>query len=148
MKLFRPKSEPVITQLSEDLFHENSTLQEKVARLQQENHYLRRANKVRPHLRLIVRAEAAAKTLALWHCSGYRTGRRAALELGMPERTWFAGRALLMVARLHDGREWVSDDAATIAGRIAGAVEFCKKTPESLVYRLPKSKRPKTSNHV
>jgi hypothetical protein len=131
---------------NEQLESENEALTIKVARLQKENQYLRRVNNVRPHLKLVVRAQAAAQLLALWHCAGYRTGRPSAFAMGMSNDTWYAGRALLQVARVWDRQGWTTDDPATIEARLKTAVERCKDRPDLLGYHLPKSKRPKTFN--
>jgi hypothetical protein len=128
---------------NEELEAENESLIVKVGKLQRENHYLRRINKVRPHLKLIVRAQAAAQLLALWHCAGYRTGRPSALAMGMSNDTWYAGRALLQVARVWADSGWTTDDPAIIEARLKTAVERCKDRPDLLGYRIPLSKRPK-----
>src|SRR5687768_2418748 len=98
-ELLKATLDPAFTQISEHLIHIDDLKIAKL-KLQNENHYLRRANRVRPHLKLVLLAEAAALMLAVWHLAGYRTGRKSSRDNGMTERTWFAGRALLMAARL------------------------------------------------
>lgn len=114
----------------------------KVAALQKANNYLTRANKVKPRLRIVLQASAAADLLALWHLAGYRTGRIACMSYGMSDRLWHHGRALLQVARVWGyGREgWLSDDAGEIETALRVAVEKCEKNPEILLARLPPSR--------
>lgn len=130
-------------QRCEELARENVSLQVKVARLQKENHYLRRVTQMKPQMRLVVRAEAAAHLLALWHCAGLRTGRSATFAAGMSQDTFYAGRALLVLAGVHDGKRWVTTDPAVIESRLKGAVEMAQKNPAHLVRNMPPSKRPK-----
>lgn len=121
-----------------------SDLKSRVVRLQNENHYLRRSNRVQPHLRLVLRAEAAANLIAMWHLAGYRTGRKACRGHGMTEPTWFAGRALLMAGRLWQNNHFTTNDPDTIQARIAVTVERAKRDPSVIGYRIPLSKRPKS----
>lgn len=114
-----------------------------VAKLRAENNYLVRVNKVRPHLRPVIRAEAGAHLMAKWHLAGWRTGRMACKSYGMSERTWFYARALLIVARVHDYNGWTCDDLPTIVRAIVSSVDYCTKHPEALLLRVPLSKRPK-----
>jgi len=141
-ELLRATDDPAFTQISEQLAKLDD-LKNAVLKLKNENHYLRRANRVRPHLKLVVRAEAAALMLAVWHLAGYRTGRMASRAHGMTERTWFAGRALLMAARLWDQDGFTTDDPDTIQTRIKTTVERAKRDPSVIGYRIPKGKRPK-----
>lgn len=115
----------------------------KVAQLKKSNNYLIRANKVKPRLRIVLLASGAADLLALWHLSGYRTGRIACESYGMPDRTWHYGRALLQVARVwgHGREGWLSDDPIEIETAIRVAVERCEKNPEILIARLPQSRQ-------
>ena len=138
--ILKPAMDPAFTQISEQL--QLDDLKNAVLKLKNENHYLRRANRVRPHLKLVLRAEAAALMLSIWHLAGYRTGRMASRAHGMTERTWFAGRALLLAARLWDDG-FTTDDPDTIQTRIAATVERAKREPSVIGYRIPKGKRPK-----
>ena len=130
------------TQLAQDL----DALSVKVTKLQQENHYLRRSNRVRPHLRIVIRAEAAAHLLAMWHCAGYLTGRASAFVFGMSQDTFYAGRALCILANLHDGQRWLTDDPATIQRRLGEATEYAKRRPDALIAHIPLSRQPKSFN--
>jgi hypothetical protein len=142
-KILKPKEDHHFAQVSEQLALTVDALTVKVAKLQSENHYLRRANRVQPHLRLVLRAEVAANFLALWHLGGYRVGRKACRHNGMTNDSWFAGRALLMAARVWVGNGFVTDDPVMIEERIRVTVERAKRDPSVIAYRIPISKRPK-----
>lgn len=118
-------------------------MQVKVARLQKENHYLRRVTQMKPQMRLVVRRPLPAQLLALWHCAGLRTGRKASFQAGMSQDTFYAGRALLMLAGVHDGQRWVTTEPAVIESRLQGAIDLARKNPAHLVRNMPPSKRPK-----
>jgi len=121
--ILRARNDAEFTEINNRLVELNDALTVKVALLQKENHYLRRGNRVAPHMRLVQRAYAGAQLLAVWHCAGYRTGRKAALANGMSDRTWYAARALLMLARVHDGRAFTMSDPAEIEPRLKAATE-------------------------
>jgi hypothetical protein len=128
---------------SENLERQNEGLATKVAKLQKENHYWRRANKVQPHIKLIVRARASAELLALWHCAGYRTGRDSAYSMGMSHHSWYAGRALLQLARVWDDHGFTTADPGTIQKQLKVAHERATQRPDLLAYRIPRSRRAK-----
>jgi hypothetical protein len=70
-KLLNPQPEDAdFAQRCEELARENVSLQVKVARLQKENHYLRRITQMKPQMRLVVRAEAAAQLFGLMALCG------------------------------------------------------------------------------
>ncbi len=127
----------------EALAQQNERLTVKVAALVQQNGYLRKANKVRPHVKLVEKANAAAKLLALWHCSGWLTGRESCTTYGMKESAFYAGRALLMLANLHDGANWLTDDADQIEARLTWALAYARKEPSALALNMPNSRRPR-----
>lgn len=133
-------------ELSEQLAQDVNTLALKVAKLQKENHYLRRASRVRPQLRIVLRAEAAAHVLAMWHCTGYLTGRGSAFAHGMSHDTFYAGRALCVLANVHNGRAWLTDDPATIENKLSATAEYAKRRPDVLIAHIPLSKQPKSFN--
>jgi hypothetical protein len=143
-KSSKSKTDDRFTTVSRDLARSDDRLTVQATKLQQENHYLRRANRVRPHLKIVLRAEAAARLLALWHCAGYLTSRRACLSFGMSERSFFAGRAFLIVARIHDGAKWLAEDPEVIESKMRFAAAHCRKHPHSLALRMPLSRRPKS----
>jgi len=128
--------------LINELSQSNEALTIKAAKLQAENHYLRRANRVQPHKRLVLRAKVAADILVVLHLAGYRTGRNAAEEAGVSQDSWFAGRALLLAARLWDSG-LTTTDCALIEARLSAAYQRAMTDPSTLAYRIPLSKRPK-----
>lgn len=127
----------------EQLAHDNERLTVKAAALVQQNGYLRKANRVQPHVKLAEKATAAAKMLALWHVAGWRTGKDSCRSYGMTENTYFAGRALLILAGLHDGYSWLTFDADSIEARLKTAGELAHKRPDLLAQNIPNSRRPK-----
>ncbi len=143
-QILKPRTDQAFVQVSEQLAKTIDALTVKVAKLQGENHYLRSANRVQPHLRLVLRAEVAAHLIAMWHLAGYRVGRQACFQNGMTNDSWFAGRALLMAARIWVGDGFVTDDPVTIEERIRVTVERAKRDPSAIAFRIPISKRPKS----
>ncbi len=129
--------------LVRELSQSNEALTIKAAKLQAENHYLRRANRVRPHLRLVLRARAAADILVVLHLAGYRTGRNAAEAAGVSQDSWFAGRALLLAARLWDNG-LTTTDSALIESRLSAAYQRAMADPSTVAFRIPMSRRPKS----
>lgn len=127
----------------QELTRSNDKLANQAAILLQANGHLRKANKVRPHVKLYLKAEASAKILALWHVGGYRTGKNSCVSYGMSENTYFYGRALLMLAALHDGHKWLIDDPDEIERRIEMTVAYAEAKPEILAMSIPNSRRPK-----
>jgi hypothetical protein len=62
----------------------------------------------------------------------------------MTNDSWFAGRALLMAARVWVGDSFVTTDPTLIEQRIHTTVERAKREPSVIAYRIPISKRPKS----
>jgi hypothetical protein len=129
--------------ISEQFAHVNEALTITVAKLRHENNLLRRKAQMKPQIRIIHQSAAAARLLALWHCTGYMTGRKAAYSFGMSERTWYYARALCMVARIHDGVKFKTDDPAELEKALGVAFKKCEADPSLLYMRVPLSKRPK-----
>ena len=127
-----------------ELSQSNEAMAIRAAKLQKENHYLRRANRVRPHLRLVLRAKVAADILVLLHLAGYRVGRRSAGAAGVSQDSWFAGRALLMSARLWDDDGLATADCAVIETRLGAAYQRAMADPSTVAFRIPMSRRPKS----
>jgi hypothetical protein len=139
--MFKRRKDIEFAELSNQLAESNESLTIKVAKLTNENHYLRRGNRVKPHVRIVLRARASATLLALWDRSGYRTGRKAAFANGMSDRTWYAARALLMMARVHDGRGFTCSDPAEIEARLDSALARAIDDPDLLNKRMPLSRQ-------
>lgn len=142
MNILKPKDNINWAEQAEELARQNDRLITQAASLAQQNGYLRKANRVRPHVKLIEKAKAAAKLMALWHVSGWLTGRDSCLSYGMANSYFFAGRALLILAGVHDGERWLTDDAGRIEERLHMAGEVATKTPELVGQNMPNSKRP------
>lgn len=114
-----------------------------ILKLQVENAQLRRENRqlrrrlADAELRLLRQAHADAILIGGLHFAGLPTSRRACLEVGISERHWTRARALLRLARLHDGQMRV-DDPADYERSLAVAVEKVTKSGmEQLRYRMP-----------
>jgi len=137
------KDDAGFVSLINELSLSNEALSIRAAQLQAENHYLRRANRVQPHKRLVLRAKVAAEILVVLHLAGYRTGRNAAEAAGVSQDSWFAGRALLMAARLWDDDGVTTLDSALIETRLNAAYQRAMVDPSSIAFRIPLSKRPK-----
>lgn len=118
------------------LLQERDRLVYENARLRQENRSLRR--RLRDgELRRVRAAVADALLLGALHFSGQYTSRRA-LRGVMSEHRWMYARALLLVARVHDGRRIT---ALTVA-EFEAAVEAARRRIEReglevLRHRLP-----------
>lgn len=119
---------------------EQEALAVRVAQLQAANNYLTRANLVKPRVRIVLQARASADLLALWHLAGFRTGRIAAYQMGMSDRRWHYGRALLQVARVYD-TEWLTDSPVAIENALSVATKRCVENPDVLLLRLPMSRQ-------
>lgn len=144
MNILKANVDPEFTELCNKLLQEKATLTAKVAALTKENHYLRKGNRVAPQMRIVQRAYASAQLLAMWHCAGFRTGRRASNQNGMSDRSWYAGRALLLLAGIYDWQlGFKTDNKEEIERLLAVAIEKATQNPASLLVRLPVSKQPK-----
>ena len=91
------------------------TVANAAAQLRSENRYLRSrlADNGRGG-RILRRAYDDGMTMVLWRYSGIYPSRSWCLENGLSERRWAWARALLMAARVHDGRDIVDGDIDTI----------------------------------
>lgn len=126
----------------EELAQLNESLTAKAALLMQQNAHLRKANKVQPHVKFVEKAAFSAKLLALWHVSGHLTGKETCKGYGMKENTYFYGRAMLMLAYLHDGSKWLTDDPGTIEDKLSWAEKYAQTHPDVLASHVPNSRRP------
>jgi hypothetical protein len=135
----RNKSGEAFT-LSENILHDAESLAVAVGQLRTANNFLTRQQQLQPHVRIMLNALSNARLLALWHCTGYATGRRAALTNGMSEHAFYYGRALCRAAMVHDGKRFTTAEIETALGV---AVERCKAKPILLHKWLPLSRRPR-----
>ena len=88
-----------------DLLANNEYLRSRLETLQRENSQLRR--QLRENCReaqILKRALDAAQFMAITHLAGQSASRGACMADGMPQRHWYWGRALLMDARVHNGK--------------------------------------------
>lgn len=85
------------------------------------------------------RAYADALLLAQLHIGFQPTSRRAAWEsAGVSHNRWENAIALLRLGKVHNGREFLHHDLATIEERLANAKELALTTPDAYRARLPK----------
>lgn len=113
-----------------------------VGALRAENRRLRRmAKRAGRYLRIARRAHLDA--LQLYHAaaSGVPVGRmEASKTLGVSVRRWYWARALAMLARVHDGRDWLDLDGAIVVKRLSEATARVEAEGiELLISRLPRS---------
>jgi hypothetical protein len=135
----RNNSEPYA--ISEEIAHLNESLTVKIARLQKVNGHLMRKMQLQPEVRQALSVSAAAELLAMWHLLGYKTGKRAALSLGMSNYTWWHARAFCRLGLVHDGRNFTTSDPDEVASGLRVAAERLAKNPEALNRYLPASRR-------
>jgi hypothetical protein len=119
----------------------NESLEVKSAQLIKENHHLRRINHVQPHVRLVQRAYAAAVKMTILHIAGYKTGRKSCWKAGISEQSFHAGKAMLRLARVHDGTEFTNNDGALIAQKLLSTLKFATENQGSLDARIIPSRR-------
>lgn len=90
------------------------------------------------HARRVDRAWQDALALANLHIAYIETTRRNAEKFaGMTNNRWENARALLKLARLHNGRRWLAHDLATIEERLSAAKEIAIAEPAAFRARLP-----------
>lgn len=103
-------------------------LEKFVARLATENAQLRAENRRLRKLkvnagrgRILERAMADATAMLAWRFAGYSISRAKARDLGITERRWEWARALLLVARIHDGNDVTEPDFDAALRKLAAA---------------------------
>ena len=98
----------------------------------------RRLNEAGAHGKRIDRAYGDALLLAGFRMAFEPTTREHAFKYaGMSNHRWENARALLKLARVHNGRQWLAHDLATIESALAKAKEKALNTPEAFRARLP-----------
>lgn len=128
---------------SETILNRSESLAIAMAQLQAANNYLTRQQQLKPHVRIVLNALASARLLALWHCTGYLCGRRAALSFGMSEHKFYYGRAMLCAAQVYvRGTGFTTTDPAHIEDNLSTALEVCLVRPRALYKYVPPSRRP------
>ena len=111
-------------QSSDTMARAEATLQ----RLMMENSHLRAENRRLRKLkrnagrgRILERAMADATAMLAWRFAGYSISRAKARDLGITERRWEWARALLLVARVHDGGDITEPDFDAALRKLAAA---------------------------
>ncbi len=105
---------------NEHLTATNEHLRARLEVMQEENAKLRQ--KLRESCResrQLKTALDAAHYLVLSHLAGDPTSRDECIADGMPRSHWYWGRALLMDSRVHNGREFVTNNADEINAAIS-----------------------------
>lgn len=103
----------------------------------------RRVNEHGAHGKRVQRAYRDALLLAELAIAYLPTTRPFAEEhAGITHARWENARALMKLARVHNGRHWLVHDLATIERQLSKAVETSMQTPEAFKARLPKHARP------
>ena len=125
------------------LLQERDRLAYENAKLRQENRQLRRRLGDR-ELRVLRSAVADALLLGALHFAGQYTSRRAVAGV-MSEHRWWLARALLLLARVHDGQRIT----AGTPEELERAVEVARQRVEReglavLRHRLPLSRQVRT----
>jgi hypothetical protein len=93
-----------------------------IVRLRAENRYLRRQIHDR-ELRLLRRAQADAALMGALFFAMLPTTASGCAAVGISKRRWHWARALLKVARVHDGYGWLVDNVDDYEARLAAAVQ-------------------------
>lgn len=115
-----------------------ATLKAKIATLKGEVRKLRRIAKHSREDVLLNRVKADALQLLVWRFSGLAVTRRACEEMGMTQRRWQWARALLEMARIHDGNDVTASDFDGAVAAVESGVNYCANAGlESLRIRLP-----------
>jgi hypothetical protein len=89
--------------------------------LRTENRRLRKLKRNAGRGRILERAMADATAMLAWRFAGYSISRAKARDLGITERRWEWARALLQVARVHDGDDVTEPDFDAAVRKLAAA---------------------------
>lgn len=89
--------------------------------LRAENRRLRKLKRNAGRGRILERAMADATAMLAWRFAGYSISRAKARDLGITERRWEWARALLQVARVHDGDDVTEPDFDAALRKLAAA---------------------------
>ena len=131
-------------QSSDTIARAEATLQ----RLMMENSHLRAENRRLRKLkrnagrgRILERAMADATAMLAWRFAGYSISRAKARDLGITERRWEWARALLLVARIHDGNDVTEPDFDAALRKLAAAHDRIEATGDIGALILRRRKR-------
>ncbi len=130
--------EGVTPDASEQLLrHELRIARAELARLR------RRLNENGAHGKRVDRAYHDALLLAGFHIGYLPTTRAYAYETaGITNGRWENARALLRLAKVHNGRRWLMADLMAIEAALSKAKEVALDAPNAFRGRLPKHARP------
>jgi hypothetical protein len=102
----------------------------------------RRLNESGAHGKRLDRAYADALLLATYHVGYQSTSRRSADECAKISRSRHQNAvALLRLAKVHNGRQFLHHDLVTIEERLAQAKDLALDEPSAYRARLPKYER-------
>ena len=96
--------------------------------LRAENRRLRKLKRNAGRGRILERAFDDATAMLAWRFAGYSVGRKSCRGLGLSERRWEWARALLMVARIHDGNDVTEPDFDAALRKLAAAHDRIEAT--------------------
>jgi len=96
--------------------------------LRAENRRLRKLKRNAGRGRILERAMADATAMLAWRFAGYSISRAKARDLGITERRWEWARALLLVARIHDGNDVTEPDFDAALRKLAAAHDRIEAT--------------------
>jgi hypothetical protein len=96
--------------------------------LRAENRRLRKLKRNAGRGRILERAMADATAMLAWRFAGYSISRAKARDLGITERRWEWARALLLVARIHDGGDITEPDFDAALRKLAAAHDRIEAT--------------------
>ena len=96
--------------------------------LRAENRRLRKLKRNAGRGRILERAMADATAMLAWRFAGYSISRAKTRDLGITERRWEWARALLLVARIHDGNDVTEPDFDAALRKLAAAHDRIEAT--------------------
>ena len=109
--------------------------------LRAENRRLRKLKRNAGRGRILERAMADATAMLAWRFAGYSISRAKARDLGITERRWEWARALLLVARIHDGNDVTEPDFDAALRKLAAAHDRIEATGDIGALILRRRKR-------
>lgn len=109
--------------------------------LRAENRRLRKLKRNAGRGRILERAMADATAMLAWRFAGYAISRAKARDLGITERRWEWARALLQVARIHDGNDVTEPDFDAALRKLAAAHDRIEATGDIGALILRRRKR-------
>ena len=109
--------------------------------LRAENRRLRKLKRNAGRGRILERAMADATAMLAWRFAEYSISRAKARDLGITERRWEWARALLLVARIHDGNDVTEPDFDAALRKLAAAHDRIEATGDIGALILRRCKR-------